>query len=494
MKIVAVLSGVLFSASLSCTKHVDGCDSNSDCTNPAYPFCDVNGAYPPSDGTKNICTIIPPDCPVDVCGCQPGATACGSDQVVTCNADGMSETTTACELGCGSDGISCAMFTPSNGLGPILTQAGSAADFVVPTGATIDTTACEIAMSSSTILSGSLVAQSSGKICAFAAHDFTIGDVTASGAYPVAFVAANDMTVSGVLDAGGKTSTAGPGAQPVGSTCDGGEAYETKCNAGTVPEALICSEGAGGGGGATLGGSGGTDTFISTEAANPGSNYGGAIAADFSPLMGGCSGGSGSDTVTNNTGTTILGFVSEKGGGGGGAVQLVAGTSIDLVGIVNVGGGGGLGSGSGIGSDGSTVYYDDQGTGGGGGGTVVIETPVLMIGPGGGFAANGGGGGGCGVAGANGTPDTNPAPGGTSGSNTCQGVGYLLSGGAGAAAGVPPTILDYEVRTASETNTDVFGGGGGAIGSVRIATRTGTFPASASIQSAIVTAEVLVTN
>ncbi|HEY1546859.1 MAG TPA: hypothetical protein VGG28_03530 [Kofleriaceae bacterium] len=494
MKIVAVLSGVLFSASLSCTKHVDGCDSNTDCTNPAYPFCDVNGAYPPSDGTKNICTIVPPDCPVDQCGCQPGAASCGSDQIVTCNADGSSETTTSCALGCGSDGLTCASFTPSNGLGPILTQAGSAADFVVPTGATIDTTTCQISMSGATILSGSLVAQSAGKICAFAALDFTIGDVSASGLYPLAFVAASDITVSGVLDAGGKNTTQGPGAQPIGSQCDGGEVYSTKCNAGEVPQALVCSEGAGGGGGATAGGSGATDTYIATVASNPGSTSGGAIvAAQFSPLMGGCSGGSGSDTITNPQGT-ILGFVSDPGGAGGGAVQLVSGTSIELVGIVNVGGGGGAAIGSAIGSDGATVYYDYQSTGGGAGGAVVIETPALTIGPGGGYAANGGGGAGCGVSGTDGTPDATPAPGGTSGALACQTTGLLLVGGTGGTASVLPAILDYEARAANTTNQDLFGAGGGSVGSVRIATRTGSFTAGASIQSAITTAEALVTN
>jgi hypothetical protein len=497
MKIVAVLSGVLFSASLSCTKHVDGCDSNSDCTNPAYPFCDVNGAYPPSDGTKNICTIVPADCPVDVCGCQPGATACGSDQVVTCNADGMSETTTACELGCGSNGLTCASFTPSNGLGPILTQAGSAADFVVPTGATIDTTACVITMSGSTILSGSLVAQSSGKICAFAAHDFTIGDISASGTYPLAFVAANDLTVSGVLDAGAKSSTPGPGAQPIGSPCDGGDVTATKCSDGTPPQPSACSEGAGGGGGVTAGGSGGTDTYISTGTAAPGSGYGGSmLASQFSPLMGGCGGGSGSDTITNNTGSTVLAFVSERSGAGGGAIQLVAGASIELVGIVNVGGGGGFGSGSAIGSDGVTVYYDHQGTGGGAGGTLVIETPVLTVGPGGGFAANGGGGGGCGVAGSDGAPSATAAAGGTSGSAACQTSGLVLIGGTGGTATTPPALLDYDTRSATPIaqDSDFFGGGGGSVGSVRISTRDGSFTGSASIESAKVTAETLVAN
>ncbi|HEY1811446.1 MAG TPA: hypothetical protein VGG74_03765 [Kofleriaceae bacterium] len=483
--------------SFTCTKRVNDCDSNADCTNPAYPFCDVNGTYEPSGGMKNVCTIIPPDCPVDVCGCQPGATTCGSDQIVTCNADGMSTTTTSCGLGCGSDGLSCATFTPSNGLGPILAEAGSAGDFVVPAGATIDTSACEIEMANTALLHGSLVAspQASGKICAFAANNFTIGNVSAAGTYPVAFVAANDITISGILDAGAKASTPGPGAQPIGSPCDGGGVVMFRCFDGAPPQPGRCSEGGGGGGNATAGGSGGSDGYLSTEASGSGSGYAGAMAAAaFSPLVGGCSGGSGSDTLTNNTGSDVLGFISEQGGAGGGAVQLVAGSSIELVGIVNVGGGGGLGSASALGYDGMTIYSDPQGTGGGAGGTLVIETPVLTISPGGGFAANGGGGGGCGMAGADGAADSAPASGGTSGSATCVGVGYSFPGGTGGTATLFPTLDDFDQRAAPTPDSDAFGGGGGSVGRVRIATRSGTVPTSPSVQSAVITAEALVTN
>jgi hypothetical protein len=70
----------------------------------------------------------------------------------------------------------------------------------------------------------------------------------------------------------------------------------------------------------------------------------------------------------------------------------------------------------------------------------------------------------------------------------------LLVGGTGGTASVLPAILDYEARAANTTNQDLFGAGGGSVGSVRIATRTGSFTAGASIQSAITTAEALVTN
>jgi hypothetical protein len=218
------------------------------------------------------------------------------------------------------------------------------------------------------------------------------------------------------------------------------------------------------------------------------------VAAAFSPLVGGCSGGSGSDTVKNNTGSDVLGFISEQGGAGGGAVQLVAGGSIELVGIVNVGGGGGTGSASALGYDGTTVFSEIQGTGGGAGGTLVIETPALTIAPGGGFAANGGGGGGCGMAGADGEADATPPAGGTSGSDVCVGVGYFFPGGTGGTATLLPALGDFDQRLLEDQNQDLFGGGGGSVGRVRIATRTGTFTSSASVQSAVITAEALVTN
>src|ERR1700693_4653596 len=82
-----------------CTKTVNQCSADSDCTDVAYPFCDVNGEFPPSDGVKNVCTIVPANCPIERCGCSPGATTCGGDQLSTCNQDGKSTTTSTCSLG-----------------------------------------------------------------------------------------------------------------------------------------------------------------------------------------------------------------------------------------------------------------------------------------------------------------------------------------------------------------------------------------------------------
>src|ERR1700733_8637166 len=340
MKIVAVLSGVLFSASLSCTKHVNGCDSNADCTDPAYPFCDVNGAYPPSDGTKNICTITPPGCPADVCGCAPGAATCGSGELTTCNADGSSTTTTSCALGCGSDGLSCASFTPSNGLAPILTEASAEPDVSIPSGTTIDTDAGTITTSDgrSLMIANSLVIQPGAQsIRALAARTFPIADITVVGARPIAFVAATDITINGVISSRGTAGVAGAGGVTTG-TCVGGTANRTDCGSNSVP-GVPCAGGAGGGGNAVSGGDGGFDfeTQSTGYGTGPGSNLGGVTeTAGISPLAGGCSGGNnGDDSLTPPT--------VSLGGGGGGGVQLVSGGSIELAGFVELDGGGGQG-------------------------------------------------------------------------------------------------------------------------------------------------------
>src|SRR5579862_1885289 len=117
---VAVLAG--------CTKHVS-CDSDADCKDPAYPFCDVNGEYPASGGEKNVCTIVPDNCPVERCGCMAGAVlSCTGDQVTTCAPDGMSTTMDTCALGCAPDGTRCLTFDPSNGLGGALAMAEGESD------------------------------------------------------------------------------------------------------------------------------------------------------------------------------------------------------------------------------------------------------------------------------------------------------------------------------------------------------------------------------
>jgi hypothetical protein len=469
--VLAVLCSIL---AVACTKHVDGCDANSDCTDPAYPFCDVDGQYAPSGGNKNVCTIIPPDCPANVCGCSPGAATCATDQLTTCNADGMSTSTTGCALGCSDDEITCKSFMPSNNLGPSLIEAAAEPDVTIVSGSTIDTDTGAVVMPNGTpiIVASALVPQSSGMIRAFTAHSFTIADVSVTGSYPIALVAADDMTLNGILDASANGSAAGPGAQAPGTGCDGGSigAAVIKVLCGVFPApGVLCGPGPGGGGNAVSGGAGGNNGIVLT--ANYGSVSGGAATTGFSPLVGGCSGG-----IFEDMQDTIV----APAGGAGGAVQLVSGGTMELIGIVHVGGGGGTGLTNGA-------------AGGGAGGNIVIETPTLTIGTAGGFAANGGGAGGCGVDGVDGSPDNVAAAGGTSTDASCSGTNYLFAGGAGGTSVQAPGSGGFDTRTPVMAS-DFFGGGGGSVGRIRIATLDGTFSSMpSSLVSAVVTTDTLVT-
>jgi hypothetical protein len=401
-------------AGAGCTKKADQCNGNADCTDPAFPFCDVNGAFAPSGGVKNICTIIPPDCPVDVCGCSPGAATCGSGQLATCNSDGMSTTATACALGCSSAGNACATFTPSNNLAASLIAASTAPTVQIPPGAMIDTDTGDVQGAS---ISSTVVTDGAVSIRVFMAPSFTLKGATFEGTAPVAFVASGPIEIDDTLFLSGDTIIVqGPGAAPAGSPCDGA-APQASCGSG-------CQPGYGGGGNGAVGGAGG-------DLGTADGGAGGSAVVSFEPLVGGCDGG------------------GDIPGGGGGAIQLVSGVSVVLNAIIDVSGGGGF-----------------ESAGGGAGGTAIVEAPSVTVTATGGIAANGGGGGGgCTASGANGPTGSSPAAGGTCSDATLDGG----DGGAGSAA-----AMKGGNGASGDSSTSTYGGGGGAVGRARIATADGT--------------------
>jgi hypothetical protein len=368
-----------------CTKRANYCASDADCTDPAYPFCDVDGQYAPSNGVANTCTIIPPDCPVDRCGCSPSVATCGSGVLQTCNADGMSVAMETCALGCGSNGMSCATFVPSNNLEAALASAASAAAVDIPDGATIDTDTGTIA---GTDVTSTIITVQNQSIRVFAAPSWMLPNLRAAGTLPVAFVATGAIELQGVVDLSSRAATGDGAGADTNVACHGGE--------------VEGFAGAGGGGGATTGGSGG--------GANVGyvGGVGGDVATGFSPLLGGCSGG----------------MSGGPAGDGGGGIQLVSATSVTIAGYIDV-------SGAGAGSS----------AGGGAGGMVIIESPLVVIASGGIVANGGGGGGGCGTSGADGGNGETPAVGGTcsdptrSGGNGGTDTAAAEPGGNGAAGG-----------------------------------------------------------
>ena len=450
---------LLFVVAAACTKAENRCESDADCTNPAYPFCDVDGQYAPSDGQKNVCTIVPADCPVARCGCTAGATTCTMGMLSVCNSDGMSVTSTTCDVGCESDGTACMTFVPSNGLGPSFVGAASLPALVIPDGAQIDTDTGIVTASDGTVVHdgsvSSLVTFGSTTIRVFAAPTLSLNSLRATGTLPIAFVAATTIELDGLVDVSADGSAAGPGAAGSASPANAAAVTESTCG--------VCTDrGAGGGGNYIAGGMGGGDTATGSG----GAGSGGTGETGFL-LVGGGSGG-----------TVMLMDIPEPvetypGGAGGGAIQLVAGTQITLAGIINAGGGGGT---------------NGELSGGGAGGTVILESPVVAIGATGGIAANGGGGAGCTVDGADGTPDAVAALGGSDPDENAA----LYGGNGGIATSTTTTEAAGEGLPAP--GEGAYGGGGGSVGRARIATFDGTLMQDPSaIMSVVVTSDMLQT-
>ncbi|CAN5464319.1 hypothetical protein BH11MYX1_BH11MYX1_48550 [soil metagenome] len=410
---------VLMSA---CTRRVNVCESDTDCTKAGYPFCDVNGEYPASGGIANVCTVIPNDCPPERCGCTPGASVCNVDELTTCNADGNSATVAACALGCAVDNTRCATFAPSNNLGDALAAAAAEPDIDIPAGAVFDVATGELRDSGGLRLpiKSILVQQLGGvDIRVFIAKSFKIHDVMIADntdVRSIALVATGSVSIDGFVN-GGPHRWGASGAQLTTAACVG--TGDTR--------------GGGGGGNATFGG----DAARRNVLPPPGQicGAGGAPQTTFEPLVGGCDGG----------GDAVLPF----GGLGGAAIEIASLGKIEIVegGSIDVGGGGGT-----------------RLTGGGSGGTVLLEAPTIHIA--GKVTGNGGSGGACGNDGHDSTPDTAPAAavGGCT-SNTAE-----LSG-----AGATGTTPARNGGSSIFPDPDSGAGGGGSVGRLQIKTADGTF-------------------
>jgi hypothetical protein len=422
------------------------CDSDADCTNPARPFCDVKGEYTESDYTAHSCSVIPANCPVERCGCTAGAVlSCSADTAMVCGDDGHSTSTMTCPLGCASGEARCATFEPSNGLGDALADAASQPDILFPPMVHIDTGLGVVQDSggNAVIVKTTLVPQNGGNsmIRVFEGKSFVIDSAVITGPYAVAFVAPGAITIRGLVDASANGVQPGPGAQPAPNVCAGVD-VQASCGS------FNCStDGAGGGGNATVGGRGGF-----------GGGAGGQVSAGLDPFVGGCPGG---NIIAN-------GSLQQHGGAGGGAAQFVSLTEVALTtqGFVDVSGGGGANA-----------------AGGGSAGNVIIEAPTVRIeGVTTGIAANGGAGGACGMSG----PDGGP-------------VGYAAMGpyctpnsGGNGGTGSNPATNGENCPNGQACVTGYEGGGGGAAGRLQISTRDGNFVGvSNPVISAVVTTLVL---
>jgi hypothetical protein len=326
-------------------------------------------------------------------------------------------------------------FVPSNGLGPSLAESRHQSDIVLLAGTRIDTDLGIIQDANGTTVpvKTALVTQVGGpEIRVFEAKSFAIADTTVQGSKPIALVAAGAITLTGRFLIRGHGVTGAAGALYSGA-CVGNTAKQNPGDCSTPN-----SFGTGGGGNFQKGGVGGVNVFT---------NAGAAITSS-SPLVGGCAGGSQLDMNE---------AIVARGGGGGGGLQLVSSTSISLrdQGLVDLGGAGGQST-----------------TGGGSGGTLILEAPAVSItGPATGVVANGGAGGGCGKTGPDGSSDKSSALG-----PACQ---YYFGGNGGTGATAPGNgcVTPVDGCSAAECPV-VYGGGGGSVGRMRIATTNGTYATS----------------
>jgi len=427
-----VVAGLAAVSTAACTKTVNQCEVDTDCKNVAYPFCDVNGQYPSSGGVMNVCTIVPANCPVERCGCQPGAATCDQDQLVVCDSGGTTTTTTTCSLGCSDSKEHCLTFTPSNGLDTAFAGASVHEDVVVPDGAIFNTDSGLISVPSGSLaVSQLVVSQPKGDIRVYVAKSFALGSATITGKRAAAFVASGDITISGLVDASASGGVA-PGGQTAFSDCHGTYSPTT-----------------GGGGGNN--GAGGSGVYVATSTSTQVLAPGGSQQPALSALVGGCDGGG-------------SGPGASGGGSGGGAIQLVGGGTVKFTsaGLLDVGGGGGA-----------------INSGGGAGGNIIIEAPIVDVE--GGIAANGGGGGCSSAAGEDAHPSALQAKGACFTINI--GSPHAGFGGTGHVVAGSGTTGMFTATTGSFA-------GGGAVGQLLIRTRDGMYASSsgAVLSAAISTA------
>ncbi len=440
MGVKQIFGVMLFAAVVAggCTKQVNQCGGDSDCKDVTYPFCDVNGEYAASGGEHGICTIVPPNCPIERCGCSPGATTCADNTLTTCNADGLSTTTAACAIGCSDTQAHCLSFTPLFGVGVAFDGAANEADQVVANGAVVDTDAGTVKTAGGIALpiASMLVLPPGGsQLRVFYAHSFELHDLVVRGTMSASFVAVGPIVVAGKVDASANGASSGPGAiTDPNAECSG-----------------KFDRVGGGGGNATAGAPGvksAGDISVPPASGAPGSME---PAIGMMGLVGGCMGGG-----------------AASAGGGGGAIDLVSLVSVTVSGSINVGGGGGQGG---------TAH------GGGSGGNVVIEAPAVNVA--GGIVANGGGAAACSTPGGDGDVSSSPA----------------LGGGPCADGTLPPNITVHTVGGSGGTGdlapTAGIGGntlpaaGGGAAGRLLVR-MMGTFvPQTTALISAATSTDVL---
>lgn len=486
-----LLGGCAFVAVLAACSVRDPlyCDQNQPCTDPDRPFCDLEGAYPDSEGVKRTCIPDPgldpgadagpgadsdvapsgPDAATPICTpsafvqctdddtalhcsedgfeyltvdcgsecsteqggcyCEPNTSSCADNQAVRCNADGQVEEIDTCALGCNESGLRCVDVAPSNDLGAYLDMSSDGPVVALSNGATIDTDAGAVVDGDGTVIEVpefQLPAPPGGvAVRVFAVKSLSLRDTFITGIRALAVVSDGDISVGGHV-----RILAGA---MLTSDCIGGRGELGRCG--------VNCEAHGGGGGGSFGGAGRNGgTAVTAGEVGEGGEAGQTRGNQtLTPLRGGCAGGGSPQQPV--------------GGDGGGAIQLVSRTLIRIEdrtaeAHLDAGGRGGLPI-----------------RGGGSGGGILLEAPRVIVSSGTSIVANGGAGGsgGCGSAAEDGTLDNTSSRGGGVG---CEESPDLGQGGNG--AGRLNSATDGESVVSGLGSFTKAGGGGGGLGRIRV--------------------------
>lgn len=410
--------GLLVATGFGCKRSVEYyCDKDTPCL-PRYPdrpFCDLSGAYEP-DGIRNTCVPSPADAGISD----------GSDGGGSAVSDASPADAALVDAAQNPDPILEDVIHV-----PAIKEFAGVADLSISGTVLIDTS--DLTLDGANPPSGAVFDTSPQEdvtgpgLAILHIRTLTVeagATLRVVGSRPIAIIASQQVTISGVIDVSADRGTPGAGGATSGS--GNGAGGDAPADGGAV------QPGGGGAGFGSFGGSGG-DGF-SEAGGQGGATYG---SPSQSVLFGGSAGGLSADCP------------ADTAGAGGGAIDIYSAKliSIPTGGGINAGGGGGAG-----GNVCGSVF--GGGGGGGSGGAIFLQAPSVT--QGGTLAANGAGGGSGagktgsqpGTAGNDATLDASVAPGA---------VGPGGNGGAGA------------VGTAAATSGEplaLFGGGGGGGGGV----------------------------
>ncbi len=408
----------------SCTKPNPASCLDDFCSDPALPFCDVDGSI---GGIPDTCIAVE---------CMPGELqGCRGDNALICSETGTDIDETACEFGCGETGC-----LPCNTPDCQPAEKHIIPKFVPTACDDLATTSLDVAEDTTFDTSNdetcsAIVTQTTGPdICVVHHESITIASnrtLRVTGERAIALVADREFAVGGIIDASADGDKNGPGG---GSRSSG--------MGGTVVNNIDVVAGGGGAGNRTRGGNGANETT------NGGVANGGDAELNQTTLDELLAGPQAAKSAT--------GAVSA---GSGGAMTLICcRCELSITGTLDANGEGGKGQTQSFG----TPALQFAPSGGGAGGNIVLQGMQISV-EGQVFSNGGGGGAGGGnILGDNGEKGRRsaqcangaPAPGGG-------------LGGKGGCAGSPPGV---GVAATSP------GAGGGSTGFLITFTPSGTEP------------------